>query len=74
MCQLKKDNEQGRIKGGGGLNPTSAIFRFFFKSEGKEVETIRIKMGGEGRLYINIFFWVVIFSSGVVIFQGVEKF
>ena len=38
MCQLKKDNDV--FKGGG------AIFRFSFKSEGKEVERKRNKMGG----------------------------
>ena len=39
MCQLKKDIEQGRIYGGGGVqHPPPSIFRFSLKSEGKEVE------------------------------------
>ena len=48
MCQLKKVNEQGRIKGGDSNPPTPAIFRISFKSEGKEVERKRKrnKMGG----------------------------
>ena len=36
MCQLKKDNGQGRIQGGGvqGFQPPSPrIFNFFLKSE-----------------------------------------
>ena len=40
MCQLKKDNEQGRIYGGGlgGSTPPPSIFRFSLKSEGKATD------------------------------------
>ena len=42
---------------GGGVQPPPSIFRFSFKSEGKEVERKRKrnKMGGGG-LIVNIFF------------------
>ena len=61
--------------------PPPEIFRFFLKSEGKEVERKRKKMkrdsggGGGVGLIVNTFFGAEIFSSGVQIFSGeVEKF
>ena len=51
------------FKGGGGSNPPPSIFRFSFKSEGKEVERKRKinKLGGGG-LIVNIFFLGLRFS------------
>ena len=49
------------------------IFRFFLKSEGKEVKRKRKKMrrdGGGGGLIVNIFLGSEIFSSGVQMFSG----
>ena len=42
MCQSKIMNKDV-FKGGGGSNPPTSIFRFSFKSEGKEVERKRKK-------------------------------
>ena len=73
------------FKGGGGSNPPK-IFRFFLKSEGKEVEKKRgrkkkkqnEKGWGGGGVIVNIFLGSEIFLSGVQIFFGgggwVEKF
>ena len=77
---------KGVFKGGrvqGVQTPPPEIFRFFLKSEGKEIERKRKKkvLGGGGGLPLNIFLGVDIFSSGVEIFSGgveifsgVEKF
>ena len=74
---------KGVFKGGvqGVQTPPPEIFRFFLKSEGKEIERKRKKMkrdrggGGGGGGIVNIFFGAEIFSSGVQISsRGVEKF
>ena len=56
----------------GGVQTPPEIFRFFLKSEGKEIERKRKKgvVGGGGGLLLHIFLGVDIFSSGVEIFSG----
>ena len=62
--------------------PPPEIFRFFLKSEGKEIERKRKKgMLGGGGLPLNIFLGLIFFRVGLRYFQGglrnyrgVEKF
>ena len=58
MCQLRKILDRGAFNlkfGGGGLNPLPPEFLdFFLKSDGKEVERKRKKIGGgEGLVGVN---------------------
>ena len=73
---------KGVFKGGfRGFKPPE-IFRFFWKSEGKEIERKRKKgMLGGGGLPLNIFLGLIFFRMGLRYFQGglrnfqvVEKF
>ena len=62
--------------------PPPEIFRFFLKSEGKEIERKRKKgLLGGGGLPLNIFLGLIFFQVGLRYFQrglrnfrGVEKF
>ena len=57
--------------GSGGSNPPPEIFRFFLKSEGKEIERKRKKgMLGGGGLPLNIFLGLIFFRVGLRYFQG----
>ena len=64
---------KGVFKGGGGSggsNPPE-IFRFFLKSEGKEIERKRKKgCWGGGGLPLNIFLGLIFFRVGLRYFQG----
>ena len=68
---------KGVFKGGvQGVQTPPEIFRFFLKSEGKEIERKRKKRDvGGGGLPLNIFLGLIFFRVGLRYFQGgVEKF
>ena len=59
--------------GSGGSNPPPEIFRFFLKSEGKEIERKRKKRhvgGGGGVVHLNIFLGLIFFRVGLRYFHG----
>ena len=60
------------LKGGfRGFNPPPEIFRYFLKSEGKDIERKRKKgMLGGGGLPLNIFLELIFFRVGFRYFQG----
>ena len=56
---------------GGVQTPPPKIFRFFLKSEGKEIERKRKKRDvGGGGLPLNIFLELIFFRVGLRYFQG----
>ena len=65
---------KGVFKGGvQGVQTPPEIFRFFLKSEGKEIERKRKKRdvgGGGGGLPLNIFLGLIFFRAGLRYFQG----
>ena len=64
---------KGVFKGGvQGVQTPPEIFRFFLKSEGKEIERKRKKrdVGGGGGLPLNIFLGLIFFRVGLRYFQG----
>ena len=63
---------KGVFKGGGVQTPPPEIFRFFLKSEGKDIERKRKKKGmlGGGGLPLNIFLRLIFFRVGLRYFQG----
>ena len=74
---------KGIFKGGGvsGGSKPPKIFRFFLKSEGKEIERKKEVLRGGGELPLNIFLGLIFFRVGLIYFQGglrnyrgVEKF
>ena len=61
---------KGVFKGGvQGVQTPPEIFRFFLKSEGKEIERKR-KKGMLGGLPLNIFLGLIFFRVGLRYFQG----
>ena len=80
-CQRRMVDIKGVFKGGF-KPPPPEIFRFFLKSEGKEIERKRKKRDVGGGVPLNIFLGLIFFRVGLRYFQGglrnfrggVEKF
>ena len=68
----RNSSAKGVFKGGvQGVQTPPEIFRFFLKSEGKEIERKRKKgMLGGGGLALNIFLGLIFFRVGLRYFQG----